>query len=92
MNGKIEQSLINELTRASNAGQPVSIKHKDQTVAVVLPVADYQQLQIEQEQKLESLKTELNGVLTLIRSRLKYQSLEKLEAQLLAHQQKIRQK
>ena len=91
MNTETKQFLVKKLSKASNATHPVAIEHKGQVVAVVLPPADYQQHQVEQKRKLESLKTELNAIKMLVRCRLKHQSPAELEARLAEHQQKIKQ-
>jgi hypothetical protein len=91
MDSKIKQALIKGLSKASSATYPVTFKQKGKTVAVLIPIEDNQEFCAEREEKLEQLKIELNGILTLIRSRLKHQQSAEIETQLAAHRQKIEQ-
>jgi prevent-host-death family protein len=91
MKKRTRQALIDELSQACKADRPVTIKHKGKPIAVVLPVEDYQEFQAGREKKLEKLKAEMKGILTLIRSRTKHQLLEEVETELKALRQKIEQ-
>ena len=92
MDTETKQLLVEKLSNVSNGRHPVALEHKGQVLAVVLPAGNYQQYQVEQQRKLERLKTELNGILKLVRCRLKYQSPAELEVRLAEHQQIIKQK
>lgn len=89
MDSKTKQILIEELSRASTTKHPVAIKRKGKSLAVVLPVEDYKIFEAKREEKLKKLKTELNGILALIRTHIKYQSLEEIETELATLRQKI---
>ncbi len=91
MDSRTKQALINELSKVSSAKHPITFKQKGKTVTVILPIEDHQEFSAECEEKLEQLKIELNGILALIRSRLKHQRREEIETQLAAHRQKIEQ-
>ncbi|MEW5958201.1 MAG: type II toxin-antitoxin system prevent-host-death family antitoxin [Chloroflexota bacterium] len=92
MSSKDKQSIIDELTRTGSTKQPLTITCCGQPIAVVLPVEDFRTFQAEREEKLKTLRIEFNGVLRLIRNRLKNRlSPIELEAQLAAHRQKILQ-
>ncbi|MBN1991433.1 MAG: type II toxin-antitoxin system Phd/YefM family antitoxin [Anaerolineae bacterium] len=91
MDNKAKRALIQALTKASVTDHPVTIKHKNKPVAVVLPVEDYQKFQAEREEKLKLMKQELDGILTLIRNYTGRQSLEEVEARLAALRREIEQ-
>ena len=92
MDEKVKRALIKALSKASTEEQPITIKKKNKPLAVVLPIADYQKLQDEQEEKLKLMKTELDGLLKLVRNRSGRQSLEEVEARLAALRRQIEQK
>ena len=92
MDEKAKRALIKALSRASTEEQPITIKKKNKPLAVVLPIADYQKLQDEQEENLKLMKTELDGLLKLVRNRSGRQSLEEVEARLAALRRQIEQK
>jgi len=91
MDKKFKKSLIDELSKASSTRQSIAITRQGKPVAIVFSIDDYTQFQIEREEELKNLKTELNDILSLIRSRLNNQGLADLEAQLAAHRKKIEQ-
>lgn len=70
---------------------PVTIKRGGKSVAVVLPIEDRKKFQAKREEELKNLKTELNGILTLIRSHIRYQSLEEVETQLATLRRTLKQ-
>lgn len=73
------------------AERPFAINHDDKTLAIVLPMKDYQQFQSIQEARLTALKQELNSVLELIRHYTAHESLPELEARLAALRNTIEQ-
>jgi len=91
MDRKTKQTLIDELSKASATNHPVTIKHKDKSLAVILPIEDYEKFQAEREERLQKLKLELNGILALVRSYTGRQSLDEIEARLTALRQTIEQ-
>jgi PHD/YefM family antitoxin component YafN of YafNO toxin-antitoxin module len=91
MDDRAKKALVNALSRASITDHPVTVKYKDKPLAVVLPIEDYQKFQVEREEKLKLMKKELDGILALIRSHTSHQSLEEVEARLLALRQEIEQ-
>ncbi len=91
MDEKTKQVLIDTLSKASDTDHPVTIKHKDKPLAIVLPAEDYHKFQAEREQKLIHLKQELDGILALVRGYTRRQSLEEVEARLAALRQEIEQ-
>jgi prevent-host-death family protein len=92
MDEKAKRALIKALSQASTQEQPITIRKKNKPLAVVLPIADYQKLQDEQEKKLKLMKTELDGLLKLVRNRSGRQSLEEVEARLAALRRQIEKK
>lgn len=90
MDQKLKQ-ILKEFTKASTTESMVTINHKDKPVAVILPVATYQQFQAQQEKNLEELKAKLDSLLTFVRSYTQRKSLEEIEAQIAALRQKIEQ-
>jgi prevent-host-death family protein len=91
MDNEAKQALIDVLSKASGTGRPVTIKHKDKPLGVILPIKDYQKFQAEREEKLKLVKRELDGILALIRRYTSHQSLEEVEARLSALRQEIEQ-
>jgi prevent-host-death family protein len=92
MDEKTRQALINELSNVSTmTDAPLTIKHKGKPVVVVVPAADYQKLEAVRMERLKCLKSELNGILTLVRTHTQQQSLEEVEARLAALRKKIEQ-
>lgn len=91
MNKKKKRALLDALAEASSQDHPVTIKGKDKPVAVVLPVEDYEEFKSKRDEKLKSMKRELDGILTLVRSYTGRQSLEEVEARLAALRQEIQQ-
>ena len=91
MDNKAKQALINQLSKTSISNHPLMIKYRGTTLATVLPVEDHQKFQAEREEKLKDLKTELNSILSLIRSHTRHQSLAEVEAQLAALRDNIEQ-
>ena len=91
MDNKAKQALVDALSKASAENRPVTITHKDKSLAVILPAEDYQKFQAEQEEKLKFLQQELNGILALIRNYPGRQSLEEVEAHLAALRKQIEQ-
>jgi hypothetical protein len=88
---KIEQILINKLSKASTSDTSVALNRAGKSLAVILSVAEYQKFQAESEAKLQQLKAELKGVLSLVRSYTQRRSLAEVEAQLAALRQEIEQ-
>jgi hypothetical protein len=92
MDDKTRQALIKALSSASNTAQAVTLNLEGQSVAVVLPIENYQQLQAARDEKLKRMKQELDGILTLVRrSYAHHQTLEELETRLAALRQEIEQ-
>ncbi len=92
MDDKTKQALIKALSSASSADQAVTISHEGKSLAVVLPIEDYYQLQTAREEKLKRMKQELDGILTLIRRSCTHrQTLKELETRLAALRQEIGQ-
>ena len=89
MDHQSKQSLIHELSRASNTKHPVTVRCNGRAVTVILPVQDHQTFQIKRKRELDNLKTELNRIVAFIRHRIRYRAPEEVEAQLAAHRQKI---
>jgi PHD/YefM family antitoxin component YafN of YafNO toxin-antitoxin module len=88
---KIEQILIEKLSKASASETPVTLKRAGKSLAVILSATEYQKFQAECETKLQHLKTELNGILSLVRSYTQRRSLAEVEAQLSTLRQEIEQ-
>jgi hypothetical protein len=92
MDDKTKQALINELSSASTiTDASFTIKHEGKPVVVVVPAADYQKLDAGHRERLKCLKSELNGILALVRAHTQHQSLEEVEARLAALRKKIEQ-
>jgi prevent-host-death family protein len=91
LNKKKKRALLDALTKASSQDHPVTIERKDKPVAVVLPVEDYEEFKSRRDEKLKSMKHELDGILALVRSYTGRQSLEEVEARLAALRQEIEQ-
>ena len=90
MDTTTKQALIDELVKASTTNHPVTIKHRGKPVTI-FPVEDQKKFQVERDQKLEMLKVELTNILVFIRSRIKPQHPEELEAQLAAFRHYLEQ-
>jgi len=92
MDDKTKQTLIKALSSASSANQAVTLNLEGQSLAVVLPIENYHQLQTAREEKLKRMKQELDGILTLIRRTCAHrQTLEELETRLAALRREIEQ-
>ncbi|MBN1218003.1 MAG: hypothetical protein JXM69_03655 [Anaerolineae bacterium] len=89
MINKAKRALVNALSRASAEDHPVAVKHKDKSLALILPVEDYQKFQAAREERLKLMQQEFDGLLALVRRYTGRQSLEEVEAQLAALRKEI---
>jgi PHD/YefM family antitoxin component YafN of YafNO toxin-antitoxin module len=88
---KIKQFLIDRFSKVSASDPAVTLDHEGKPVAVVLSAEDYQKFQHKREEKLQTLKTELQGILSMIRTQTRRRSLAEVEASLAALKQQIEQ-
>lgn len=91
MKSKIKQFLIDKFSKVSATDPAVTLDHEGKAVAVILSGDDYQKYQNKREEKLEALKTELQGILSMIRTQTRRRTLAEVEAGLAAMKQEIEQ-
>lgn len=82
MDSKVKQDIINKISKASLNSRPLNLEYKGQVLATILPFEDYQDLQAKHEEIFKNLEKGLNGILDLVRSHTRRQSLAEVEAQL----------
>ncbi len=91
MDGKDKQTIIDEISKMVAEDRSFTINHKNKTLAIVLPIKDYQKFQSMQEARLIALKSELNCTLKLVRRYTGHESLAEVESRLAALRHTIEQ-
>ena len=89
MKSKIKQFLIDKFSKVSVTDPAVTLDHEGKPVAVILSAADYQKFQNKREEKLQTLKTELQGILSMIRTQTRRRTLAEVETSLAAMKEQI---